>query len=265
METTLRLRIQHRTTYAYQTPLERGVQLAHLWPAPHAGISVLRWDVRASGARVGRTFIDGYGNRSALIDLNPAATHVEIVVEGEAETRDTASRILAPEEPLPPEFFLRTTERTLADGAIAALAACLPGEERAEALMNAVRDRLEFRIGATDVTHTAIEALAIGEGVCQDHAHLYCAAARAAGMPARYVSGYLFTGEARSEATHAWVEAFDGEHWIGFDPANRVRVSDWYVRLAVGLDYRDAAPIVGARTGGGAENLKVDVAVAAQQ
>jgi transglutaminase-like putative cysteine protease len=127
--------------------------------------------------------------------------------------------------------------------------------------MHAVRDRVDYRAGATDVEATAASVLQKGEGVCQDHAHVYCAAARSAGVPARYVSGYLFAGDPGAAASHAWVEAYDGERWIGLDPANRALAVETYVRLAVGLDYRDAAPIVGARTGGGGERMKVEVSV----
>ena len=262
----MRLSIQHRTRYVYETPLERGVQMVRLWPAPHAGLSVLRWDVRALGARMGRSFSDGLGNRCALADLDAHATSTEIIVDGEVETRETNARIEAAAEPLPPGYFLRVSPRTEPNAAIVALAANLAGtrSEKAEALMHAVRDRVAFRVGATDVEGVAADALSKGEGVCQDHAHLYCAAARTIGIPARYVSGYLFTGDAHSPAAHAWVEAHDGEAWLGLDPANRARVSESYVRLAIGLDYRDAAPIVGARAGGGKETLSVDVHVSVQ-
>jgi transglutaminase-like putative cysteine protease len=263
----LRLSIEHRTRYGYETPLERGVQLVRLWPSAHAGLAILRWDVRARGGRVGRSFVDGFGNRCALTDLNAETRAAEIIVEGAVETRDGRSLVVGASEPLPPDYFLRATPRTSANEAIVSLARSLTGAAgaRAEALMNVVRDRIEFRVGATSVEGNAADALKKGEGVCQDHAHVYCAIARAAGLPARYVSGYLFTGEDHSPAAHAWVEAFDGESWLGLDPANRTRVGEAYVRLAIGLDYRDAAPVVGARTGGGAETLSVDVNVHAQQ
>ena len=262
----MRLTIRHRTIYNYEAPLERGVQLVRLWPGPHAGLSVLLWDVRALGARMGRSYTDGLSNRCALADLDPHATRTEIIVEGEGETRDTAARTIAAAEPLPPDYFLRVSPRTEPNEDIIALSTNLAGSprEKAEALMHAVRDRVSFRVGATDVEGVAADALRKGEGVCQDHAHLFCSAARAIAIPARYVSGYLFTGDARSPAAHAWVEAHDGEGWLGLDPANRTQVSESYVRLAIGLDYRDAAPIVGARAGGGAESLSVEVNVSVQ-
>jgi transglutaminase-like putative cysteine protease len=259
------LTIRHRTSYSYDSAIERGVQLVRLWPAPHAGMTVGRWSVSARGGRVGSTFLDGLGNRCGLVDLEAGPAH-DILVEGEVQTRATDAVVTGASEPLAPAYFLRVTQRTAADEAISALAAKMEGEgaERLVSLMHAVRDRVAYGAGATDVGATAASALRTGEGVCQDHAHVYCAAARAAGVPARYVSGYLFAGDMGAAASHAWVEAFDGARWIGLDPANRALAEETHVRLAVGLDYREAAPIVGARSGGGTERMNVEVAVAAQ-
>jgi transglutaminase-like putative cysteine protease len=99
--------------------------------------------------------------------------------------------------------------------------------------------------------------------VCQDHAHIFIAAARTIGVPARYVTGYLVTGDA-ADAHHAWAEAWvEGLGWVGFDVANRVCPTERHVRLACGLDAGYAAPITGSRKGGAEE--KLDVAVEVQQ
>jgi transglutaminase-like putative cysteine protease len=115
--------------------------------------------------------------------------------------------------------------------------------------------------------------LALGTGVCQDHAQVLIAAAREAGLPARYVSGYLQANAdgAAHEAAHAWAELYvQGFGWIGFDPANRCCPDARYIRLGSGLDAQDAAPIRGisravGSTGAAAENLSVTVAIAAQE
>lgn len=88
------------------------------------------------------------------------------------------------------------------------------------------------------------------------------------GTPARYVSGHLFRrdGQEQQPAAHAWTEAHvAGFGWVGFDPANGICADDAYVRVATGLDYSGAAPLSGARTGGGEENLSVDVRVSMSQ
>jgi len=104
--------------------------------------------------------------------------------------------------------------------------------------------------------------------VCQDHAHIFLAAARVLNIPARYVSGHLFRrdGAVAQQAGHAWVEAFvEGLGWVAFDPANGICTDDAYVRVAVGLDYGDASPTTGRRRGGGEECLDVEVRVALSQ
>jgi transglutaminase-like putative cysteine protease len=115
---------------------------------------------------------------------------------------------------------------------------------------------------------TGAEALEQGSGVCQDHAHIFCALCRALGVPARYVSGYLTHGlghEAHA-ASHAWAEAFvDSLGWVGFDPTNRACPDESYIRTAVGLDYAEASPVRGVRAGGGVETMTVRVSFPSQQ
>jgi transglutaminase-like putative cysteine protease len=127
-----------------------------------------------------------------------------------------------------------------------------------------VTDAIAYRPGVTHAHTTAAEALALGEGVCQDHAHALLALARLRGLPARYVSGYLFADAAGQahEAAHAWAEVFvAGLGWVGFDPANRCCPDDRYIRLGSGFDAQDAAPIRGIARGGGQEAMDVTVAI----
>ena len=118
--------------------------------------------------------------------------------------------------------------------------------------------------GETDVDTTAAQALDAGSGVCQDHAHIFAACARLAGLPARYVSGYLCATDDgnQQQASHAWAEALlPGLGWVAFDPANATSPHAGYVRVAIGRDYMDTAPVRGLRTGPGEERMAVRVAV----
>jgi transglutaminase-like putative cysteine protease len=116
-----------------------------------------------------------------------------------------------------------------------------------------------------DVTHShtdAIHAFNLLAGVCQDYSHIFLAAARSLGIPARYISGHLLRADGLvvQPAGHAWVEALIPDlGWVGFDPTNGASTGASYLRVAVGLDYLDAAPVRGARRGGGAETLLVSV------
>ena len=113
----------------------------------------------------------------------------------------------------------------------------------------------------TDVRTAASEVLALGRGVCQDHAHLFLACARALGRPARYVSGYLHA-EAEHMASHAWTDVWwPGQGWVSIDVTNRQYASERHCRLAVARDYEAASPVRGVRTGGGEESMRVDVLV----
>src|SRR5205823_7689435 len=134
--------------------------------------------------------------------------------------------------------------------------------ERAWALMRAVHGELRYEPGATDVHTRVEEVLELGRGVCQDFAHVLIAACRSKGIPARYVSGYLYDPKADggASASHAWVDVFvPGQGWISLDPTHGRAQNDQYVRVAVGRDYADVPPTKGVYKGAARETLDVDV------
>jgi transglutaminase-like putative cysteine protease len=121
---------------------------------------------------------------------------------------------------------------------------------------------VQYIKGATQVNTSAVEAFSLGQGVCQDHAHVFIACCRAIDLPARYVSGYLFTEDGSLMQTHAWADVFvAGEGWQSFDVSNGCRAGETHVRLATGLDYRSASPVSGMRSGGGVEGMASSVIV----
>jgi transglutaminase-like putative cysteine protease len=266
----MRLTVTHRTVYRYTEPIRYAIQTLRLEPRPYEGLTVLNWRVAGDGARPLPRFIDGLGNVVHCQTIDRPHREAAIAVVGEVETRRDDGVVLGTVEPLPPLFFLRETPLTAPDSAIAALANDATGRDRIErlhALMNRVRDRIDYRPGETDSTTTAAAALAQGYGVCQDHAHVFVAAARLMDIPARYVSGYLWTGsdDLPFDASHAWAEAFVPElGWVGFDAANGVCPTENYIRVAIGLDYSAAAPVRGLRRGPAEESLSVEVHVRRQ-
>jgi transglutaminase-like putative cysteine protease len=262
----MRLTVRHRTAYAYDAPISYAIQTLRLTPRSYEGLDVLRWHVRGESRRPLPGFVDGYGNLTHTHTVNRPHTRAMVIVEGLVETRETHGVVRGAAEPLPPPFYLRRTRLTEPDEAIGALAERARGEtlERLHGLMLMVRKRVDYRIGATEVETTAASALAAGAGVCQDHAHVFIAAARFLGIPARYVSGYLWTGhdERDFDANHAWAEAYVNDlGWVGFDPANRTSPTEAYIRTAIGLDYGSAAPVRGFWRGAATERLAVDVRV----
>ena len=262
--------VRHITRYRYAQPVTYSIQALRLTPASYDGQRVSDWEVRAGGVKPALQFRDGFGNIVHLITLNARHEELEIEAAGTVETHDSNGVVAGLANGAPPRVFLRETAQTRPDGAIRALVASVHGKDTLATLhelLGAVRDRVEYVPGATD-THTgAAEALAAGKGVCQDHAHIFIAAARTLAIPARYVTGYLMLdGQSTAEAHHAWAEAWvEGLGWIGFDVANRVCPTHNYVRLATGLDASYAAPIIGSRRGGETETLEVSVAVRQQQ
>jgi len=232
---------------------------------------VHKWQVEVDGRRLQSTTTDGYGNPCATHTADGPVSDVRIDVRGQVETENRHGVLGEGIELLPPAFFRFETPLTRINAAIHELAAQACGEDGDMAglhrLCNIVRDRVDYVAKQTNAETTAIEALAQGVGVCQDHAHLLTAAARAIGYPARYVSGYLCAGMAGEEAaSHAWAEIHVADlGWVGFDAANRICPDERYVRIACGRDYRDAAPVRGIHQGGVSETLEVSVHVRASQ
>lgn len=265
----MRIRVQHATTYRFDPPMRGVVQSLRLTPSLCDGQQVIDWEVIVEGAARGAGFRDGAGDAIETVALIGPVDTLTVEVRGEVETVDTGGVLLGHRERVPPEAYLRETRATRIDRALAALSqAAVAGVDnpldRAHALCHAVADAIAYTPGETGATTTAAEALALGHGVCQDHAHALIAAARAAEIPARYVTGYLYASEDEGahEASHAWAELWVKDlGWVGFDASNGVCPDDRYIRIGSGLDALDAAPIRGIARGAGEEDLDVRVAV----
>lgn len=265
----MKLAIRHRTAYAYDPPVNAVAMRLKMFPSVFDGQKTLEWRVTLNDRVVEPDFRNGYGDAVATLFLRGGVEAVEVIAEGVVQTVDLAGVLRGHRAPLKPGVCLRETPRTRADPAILALAREADAQggapiERAHALQDLVTARVAYRTGSTHAATTAAAALAAGEGVCQDHAHVMIAAARALGWPARYVAGYYLASEegGGGGATHAWAELWvDGLGWVGFDAANDLCPTDAYVRLCSGLDAADAAPLRGHADGVAAETLDVEVSV----
>lgn len=266
----MRIRIHYDTTYEYERPTAGIKQVLRVTPRSCGSQHVSGWRVDADADVRLRWSEDAFGNIVHRLQTEKPVERLTVSVSGEVSTTDTAGVVQDTVERLPPEIYLRHTDLTRPDAAIAAFAGDSdPGAEagdvgRLHALLTAIHGRFGFEVGATDVDVTAAEAFALGRGVCQDLSHVFIAAARSRGVPARYVSGHLVKGDGEDfqDASHAWAEAWvAGLGWVGFDPANGISPTDRYVRVAVGLDYLDAAPVRGTRVGGGNERMSVRLTV----
>lgn len=263
----MQLRILHRTAYRYEELVKYTAQALRLTPRREGRQRVLSWGITAPGRRIEQ--VDAHGNITHLLTVEDPHREIEIVVSGAVEVAGEGE-LLAHEGRLSPLAYLATTPLTVADEAINTLSkeflsGDAPIRERLYALAGGVDERVRYKKGSTSVEDTAAAAVARGEGVCQDQAHVFISCCRSAGIPARYVSGYLYSGGETGEAaaSHAWIDAWIGESkaWLSIDVTHREPTGTQHCRLAVGRDYLDAAPVRGVRRGGGHEMMDVDVTV----
>jgi transglutaminase-like putative cysteine protease len=266
----MRLTVRHVTRYHYDAAGLAAVQRLRLTPRDNSAQTIVDWRVEAPGIEAAPSYVDGFGNVTQLIAYRHPGGELAITAAGTVETSDAGGVVGLLGEVASPAVFMRETALTRSNAAIDRFAARAAADDPVATLHNLLSELKERVAYDTDATHagtTAAEAFKAGQGVCQDHAHIFIAAARSLAIPARYVTGYLhLEGEGAAAAHHAWAEAFVPElGWIGFDAANGVCPTDRYIRLACGFDAPSAAPIVGTRRGGGSEELSVDVTVEQQQ
>lgn len=264
----MKLTVEHRTVYKYDPPSRSGLTRIRKTPKSGRGQEVIRWNTAVSGGTVQAKYDDQYGNIAELIVHDRDIEEFEIVSGGEVMTRDTCGMIGETDGFAPLWLFLKPTRLTFPGKGVAEIADSvrMPFSDPVAAmheLAAAVSERIRYEKGRTDARATAEFAITAGQGVCQDHAHAFVAAARCLGVPARYVSGYLrMTDGSQLEASHAWAEAYlDGLGWLGLDVSNGISPDENYIRLAVGRDYDDVAPVKGFSQGADSEEMVVSLSI----
>jgi transglutaminase-like putative cysteine protease len=261
------LRVEHTTTFSYDEPISEAYTELRLRPMDAGGqrCSSFRLSIEPRGPRV-REYTSRFGNDVRWFDILEPHDRLVVVATSDVFTPDSFAdpeqelSIFTEHDYLMPTRYVQL-EYTIRDFA-AVRAESGDGVERAWSLLQAVHGELTYEPGATDVHTRVEEVLELGAGVCQDFAHVLIAACRANGLPARYVSGYLYDPKADggASASHAWVDVFvPGEGWISLDPTHGRAQTGQYVRVAVGRDYADVPPTKGVYKGGARETLDVDV------
>ena len=266
----MRIRISHSTTYGYETPPTGVTQLLRKTPRDHDGQHVLAWRIDISEDCLLYQHEDAFGNITHYFTADGPLTKLTVEVDGEVDTQDTDGVVRGAIERFPPQLYLRETPLTQPDPAIVKFAQTTRAAGDRDSLvllhdlMVALNREIAFDTDPTHAATTAAQAFTLRRGVCQDITHIFVAAARALGVPARYIGGHFHRadGVTTQEAGHAWAEAFvENLGWVGFDPTNGICTSESHVRVAVGLDYLGAAPVRGTRFGGSGETLTVAVRV----
>ena len=261
--------VEHTTSFTYADCIAEAYTELRVRPLSGGGqhCTSFRLVTDPPGVRV-RTYVDRLGNYVQHLEVLEDHDRISITALSEVSTPAVFHDPARDPSPLQAHDYLAPTEYAPFSEPLRELAAAADGggtaTERAVNLMRTMRGLLAYEPGATDVMTRADAALALGRGVCQDFAHVMLAASRRAGIPSRYVSGYLYDPLGQGEvASHAWVDVLDDERgWVSLDPTHDREQTDAYVRVAVGRDYADVPPTRGVFKGTAAETLDVAVRIA---
>ncbi|EHP40745.1 transglutaminase-like enzyme cysteineprotease [Cupriavidus basilensis OR16] len=274
----MKYKIHHKTVYRYAEPVRRSVHELRLAPRSGPLQAVQEWQLSVPGnlseAR------DGFGNIvHSFTVAGPAHTLVieasgvvDVTPPTQAQGPLFCDAPPAGEARVSPLYYLGGTPLTAAKPDMVRFAApYLAAGASVPALLalaSAIAGRVRYQADSTDVGTTASDAFALGSGVCQDQAQVMVACCRALGVPARYVSGYFYDPAALELASHAWADVcVDAGNalWCSIDVTHGCLSDARHIRLAVGRDYRMAAPVRGVREGGSGEQLAVEIAIAPLQ
>ncbi|GAB5348237.1 transglutaminase family protein [Alteriqipengyuania sp. 357] len=264
----MRLRVDHETRYSYDAPVVYGLQQLRMRPKDSRGQKVLDWTISVEGGTDELRYDDHNGNAVDLIGIEPGRRETAIRCVGLIENTESDGVLGEHRGFLPLWHFRRRSDLTMPGDGVRRIVDSLGDVGTDDVgtghrLSSAILEAVSYEGGNTHTGTTAEQAIEGGTGVCQDHAHIFCSAARLIGLPARYVSGYLMMNDrVEQDASHAWAEAFfEGIGWVGFDISNGYSPDERYIRVATGIDFREAAPISGMRMGGTGEGVVVSLRV----
>ncbi|MCW2674842.1 MAG: transglutaminase protein [Frankiales bacterium] len=269
----MRLRVRHGTGYRYDTEVLSSYNEARLVPQTGLTQLTLSSEVTTHPQAQQQRYWDYWGTQVTVFDVHVPHTELQVTCTSVVDTTEAPPAGDVTWEQLEAAGdtqveLMRPSVKTTPNDDLKALAAEAKGSPRdvVLALSGLVKDRVAYVPGSTGVQTSAVDAWELGQGVCQDIAHVTLSLLREAGVPARYVSGYLHPtkepaiGETVLGESHAWVEAWLGSWW-GFDPTNGIPAGERHVVVARARDYNDLPPLKGVYAGGGMQSLGVTVEV----
>jgi transglutaminase-like putative cysteine protease len=270
----MRWAIVHRTEYRYATPAKESFNQVRLQPMNTGEQTVEDFQLHVLPAAKLRHYRDFYANVVHHFEI--PEPHANLVIESVVQAQTGPQTPLAKDAAVFPLERIGEAARSLRCHdflnaskyvdvepvtwrlALDAIDGATDTWQAVQAITRFVHGHLKYVSSSTSVHTHMQEVLSQRQGVCQDFAHVAMGLCRAVKIPALYVSGYLAT-EAAS-ATHAWVEVFVPEvGWRGLDPTHNRRVDQSYLKIAVGRDYADVAPVSGHYKG--TQQRQMDVAV----
>ena len=288
MTATRILEVKHKTTYTYDKMVKRSVHKLHAKPIEDSRQRLMQYSLRVTPETTLVEFEDVFGNPSVRFNMDKPYNQLEIDMHAVVELqlsdpfafasipiKRTFPLVWMPFQQIMLAPYLQHPE--LPDTQIEELFeyamsfASSNNWDLMETLF-AINLKLfkeyQYVPGTTKLTTTPYEVYCAKQGVCQDFTNLFITLARLLGVPARYVCGYLYTGNtggssrAMSDASHAWIELFiPNTGWKGFDPTNGILPNADHIRLSCGRNYKDVAPTSGTLYSVAQESILVDVEV----
>jgi transglutaminase-like putative cysteine protease len=280
------LEIRHVTEYHYAAKVRESVMELWMQPRKGGGQRLISFELDIDPASRLFSYADPFGNAVYHFDVPPPHERLRIEGRSAVETsplNDIPANLDLGEwdrlrsdfvrgecfDFLKPHGYAEQTERLMAFATAKGLDDLRKHDPLTalRALNQAIYEAFDYEPGVTEADSPIDLALEKGRGVCQDFAHVMLAVCRQWGIPARYVSGYLFTDRTEGDrsdpdATHAWVEVFlPSLRWIGFDPTNNVMAGERHVAVAIGRDYGDVPPSRGVYKGDADSRLVVGVSI----
>jgi transglutaminase-like putative cysteine protease len=273
-----RVRINHVTGFTYAGTAHASYNEARMTPLTVTGQTTLFSQVECSPSATTWRYRDYWGTHVTVFDLQRPHHQLRVTATSLVETGERSqpgdglgwSELRAGATVDSHAELLAATDLTAVDEELAEMAGRVVGDappaEAARSVADWVRANVEYVPGSTGVRTGAQEAWLLRKGVCQDIAHLTVGMLRSAGIPARYVSGYLYPksdgalGDTIAGQSHAWVEWWCGD-WVPFDPTNGVSAGARHVTVARGRDYADVAPLKGVYHGAPSTGLGVTVEI----
>lgn len=278
MSEQMQMRIRHTTGYHYEKGAMASFNEARMTPMTTSEQYVLRSKIDITPTPWSYEYRDYWGTTVTSFEVQEPHTDLTVIATSIVDTQETpvrAHEISWDEltDDVRDEWceFLSLSSWVSPAAALSEdidrlrSAARTPGEYAMD-VMGFIHEQVAYVPGSTEVTTTAADAWEARTGVCQDFAHLTLGALRSAGVPARYVSGYLHPsidpvpGEPVAGESHAWIEWWDGE-WVGWDPTNALAPGPRHVAVAKGRDYADSPPLRGIFSTSGGSELFVEVEI----
>ena len=288
----MRFHIEHTTEYRYSAPATESFSELRLRPRESLRQKVSRHYTRVQPAVLVESHTDYFGNYVETVSIPFRHPSLMVTSVCDVETKELpdvlaavdlsvseARQLYTPNRRVLHDFLRPSTFIQFTPGVLELAGQFLRPSDAFAPSLRALNEHLfrslKYRPGVTDAGTTVEQFLIAREGVCQDFAHLMISVCRAAGIPARYISGYIETDpipdpEGSTEGTaligatasHAWLEVYSPNgYWVGFDPTNNCLEGERHVQIGVGRDYADVPPLKGIFQGSHAQTLSVQVRV----